>query len=437
MNTKTKPESNKKIIFYFQVHQPRRLRKFQFFDIGSHDDYFDDRLNEKIINRIAKNCYLPTNDLLLKMISENPEIRISFSISGIALDQLATCCPEVIDSFRALADTGSVEFLAETNYHSLASLISEDEFHTQIIQHAEKIYHYFGVRTSVFRNTELIYNDTIGEQVARMGFNGVICEEVKNFNGNQYAVYAHPEDESFKILLRNNRLSDDIAFRFIQDKSQLTVDQYTSWLYNVPGENAVILLGLDYETFGEHRKKESGIGIFLENLIKQIAIDKQIKFAKPSSVLQLTDKPEKLSVKDFTSWADEQKDLSAWLGNDMQTEAFDGLKELESVVKKIEDPELINTWRSLQTSDHFYYMSTKALADGSVHSYFSPYSSPYEAFINYMNILNDFRVKVKKASAVAVQADPVIVQEYERRHAATPLWAVKLEADHKETFVSK
>jgi alpha-amylase len=273
--------------------------------------------------------------------------------------------------------------------------------------------------------------------VARMGFNGVICEEIKNFNGDQYAVYAHPEDESFKILLRNNRLSDDIAFRFIQDKSQLTVDQYTSWLYNVPGENAVILLGLDYETFGEHRKKESGIGIFLENLIKQIAIDKQIKFAKPSSVLEQTDKPEKLSVKDFSSWADEQKDLSAWLGNDMQTEAFDGLKELESVVKKIEDPELINTWRSLQTSDHFYYMSTKALADGSVHSYFSPYSSPYEAFINYMNILNDFRVKVKKASAVAVHADPVIVQEYERRHAATPLWAVKLEADHKETFVSK
>ncbi|HEY8935933.1 MAG TPA: glycoside hydrolase family 57 protein [Cyclobacteriaceae bacterium] len=435
MNAKTKPESNKKIIFYFQIHQPRRLRKFQFFDIGTHDDYFDDRSNEKIVNRIAKNCYLPTNDLLLKMISKNPEIKISFSISGVALDQFATYCPEVIDSFRALADTGSVEFLSETNYHSLACLISEDEFHTQILQHAEKIYRYFGVRTTAFRNTELIYNNAIGEQVARMGFNAIICDDV--INVNPYTIYEHPDDDSFKILLRNNRLSDDIAFRFIQDKTTLTVDQYTSWLYNVPGDNSVTLLGLDYETFGEHRKKDSGIGIFLENLIKRIIIDKRIKFAKPSSVLRQAVITEKLSVKDYISWADEQKDLSAWLGNDMQTEAFNGLKELESIVKKIEDPELANVWRNLQTSDHFYYMSTKTSADGSVHSYFSPYSSPYEAFINYMNILNDFRVKIKKASAASAQADPALVQEYERRHTATPLWAVKLEAEHKETFVSK
>lgn len=247
MTSTTVYNSDKSLLFYSQVHQPRRLKKFRFFDIGSHADYFDDRLNERILTRVSRECYLPANKILLELISQYPSVRICFSIPGVTLDQFERYAPEAIDSFKALADTGAMEFFSETDYHSLPSLISEEEFQTQIFQHAEKILHHFGLRTTVFRKTDLIYNDTIGSMISRLGFNGVVCESVDRIIDpkSTVAVYNHPEETNLKILLRNIRLSDDIMFRYGDRKSRLTVEEYLKRLYNAPESNKVILLGLN------------------------------------------------------------------------------------------------------------------------------------------------------------------------------------------------
>jgi alpha-amylase len=399
--------AEKHLVLYFQVHQPLRLRRFKFFDIGSGSSYFDDSLNQEILERIARECYLPANVLLLKLIRKNPRVRVAFSISGITLDQLEEYTPEVLDSFRALAETGCVEFLAETQYHSLACMIPGQEFEEQILEHSEKLYQFLGVRPKVFRNTELIYNDEIGKRVANLGFNGIFCDGVEKILGYQspHHLYEHPDEKSLKILLRNYRLSDDIAFRFRQGGEALTVEKYLSWLNGIPAEQSLVNVAMDYETFGEHQKKSSGIFLFLEELITRVSRQKKWRMATPSEAIGMEQAKRQLSVPVHVSWADRERDLSAWLGNPIQQDAFDTLAGLEAKIKRTNDPIFLKCWRLLQTSDHFYYMSTKKDDDGNVHSYFSPYPSPYEAFINYMNVVSDFTMLVNRKTAQEKKED--------------------------------
>lgn len=428
VSTQTKPEHA--LMMYFQVHQPQRLASFNFFAIGSGQEYFNHSFNEDIIKRVAENCYLPTNNLLLKLIKKYPDVRFAFSIPGTTLDLLNRVAPKALDSFRELAKTGAVEFLGETNYHSLASMLGGTEFEEQVLEHSEKLLHYLGVRPSVFRNTELIYNDEIGNRISYMGFQGIISDGIDRVleGRSQHHIYTHPEHADFKILLRNYNLSDDIAFRFVQHGKPLDVDQYLSWLKAIPSDEPLINLAMDYETFGEHQRHETGILNFLENFISKIAKQKRIKMVTPSEAIRTIPAAEALPIPQFISWADQERDLSAWLGNDMQRDAFDNVTKLESDLKKLGDPGLLETWRHLLTSDHFYYMSTKKAGDGTVHSYFSHYPSPYEAFINYMNILSDFTLRVKEAckkNAGGVRKGAEY--EYERQHLAVPAWAHKLE----------
>ena len=382
------------------MHQPRRLGQFSFFDIGAGRDYYDDGANQLIMRRVAKDCYLPANLLLLKLIRKHPGIRITFSISGTALKQMEVFAPAALESFKMLAATGVVEFLSETYYHSLSSLFSEDEFQAQVKKHDDKVKHLFGVNPSVFRNTELIYNDEIGSIVHQLGFTGVITDGIEKALGERSPnhLYQHP-DHATRIFLRNYRLSDDLAFRFM-DKDwtewPLTAAKYLTWLEGLSGTDEMITLGMDYETFGEHIKKDTGIFQFLETLLTCLAKHKKIKMINPSQAIKVLQPADILQVKEGISWADESRDLSAWLGNDMQQDAFESLKKLEGPIKNIDNPFLLNTWRYLQTSDHFYYMSTKTGNDGGVHNYFSPYASPYAAFINYMNVLTDFSLQVEK-----------------------------------------
>lgn len=395
MNSSVKPNATHSLVLYFQVHQPRRLRPFQFFDIGSGAEYFDDELNEQILSRITRECYIPTNKLLLNLIRKHPGLRITFSISGTTIEQFEQFAPEVLLSFRDLAETGAVEFLAETYYHSLSCLFPGIEFELQAMRHVQKLKEHFKVEPQVFRNTELIYNNDIGTRVCALGFKGIITDGIERilFNRTPHHLYSHPSDEDLKIFLRNYRLSDDIAFRF--SSGDVTVEKYMSWLSQMPDDERLVNLALDYETFGEHKKSNTGIFKFLEELLVAIANHPRYSMLTPSEGIELLNTHSQLFVPNYISWADSERDLSAWLGNDMQRDAFDSVKKLEKNLEIINDPDLMQTWRHLQTSDHFYYMATKKEDDGGVHAYFSPYCSPYEAFINYMNVLSDFSLKIK------------------------------------------
>lgn len=384
------------------MHQPKRLRTLRFFDIGANGGYFDDDLNRQIIKRVAQKCYLPANALFLKLIKENPMLKVAFSISGITIDQLEAYAPEVLDSFRQLAETGSVEFLTETYYHSLACMMPGNEFELQVEKHQKKILHHFGTASTVFRNTELIYSEDIAKRVHALGFKGLFIDGIDRLLANQSPnhLYEDAVVNDLKLLLRNYRLSDDISFRFTHFPKPLTAGRYINWLRELPADDKHINLAMDYETFGEHHKKETGIFDFLESLLEDLARDDNFRFITPSEAVASLAAAGRLAVPGYISWADKERDLSAWLGNDMQRDAFDSLTRLEADVKSLLDRSILRDWRSLQTSDHFYYMATKNGSDGDVHTYFSPYLSPYEAFINYMNVLADFslRIKARRAS---------------------------------------
>ncbi|HTH57727.1 MAG TPA: glycoside hydrolase family 57 protein [Cyclobacteriaceae bacterium] len=387
---------------YFQVHQPRRLRGLSFFDIGKNETYFDDALNERIICEVARRCYWPANLLLLKLIQRYPQVRITFSISGSALEQLEKFCPAVLESFRMLASTKSVEFLGETYYHSLCSLVDPLEFADQVTKHSDAIERLFGVKPTVFRNTELIYSDHLGELVQQLGFKGVYLDGIQKIlrQRSPNRLYAHPYAGDLKLLLRNYRLSDDIAFRFSDmswEEHPLTVSKFLYWIEQYPSHDQLINLGMDYETFGEHQKSETGVLRFLDDLLTAIARHKKIEMVTASEAIQRLATEECISVPTHISWADRERNLSAWLGNDMQRDAFRSMNKLKKDVIDTGRPSLLNTWRHLQTSDHFYYMSTKKHDDGKVHEYFSHYSSPYEAFMNYMNAIADLEHKILKA----------------------------------------
>ncbi|MCG8319630.1 MAG: glycoside hydrolase family 57 protein [Cytophagales bacterium] len=392
----------KKFCLYFQVHQPFRLRGYHFFNIARHHDYFDDPLNKRLLKKVAENCYLPANKLFLNLFKRyHGRFKIALSISGTALDQFELYAPEVIGSFQELVSTGSVELLAETDMHSLASLVSPQTFKAQVNQHMEKIGYYFHQSPAVFRNTELIYANHIGKMLAGMGFRGTVAEGVSQLleNRSPNHVYTSADRKPFKLLLRNFPLSDDISFRFSDrawDHWPLTVDKFLNRIDNMDPSHEIINLFMDYETLGEHQKKESGIFDFIRNLPEHVFKSGVHEFCTPAKAMEEIAPAGQIDVPEPASWADSEKDLSAWLGNDMQKEAFENLYALEASITQIDDASIINDWRYLQTSDHFYYMSTKLHSDGEVHNYFNPYRSPYEAFINYMNVVNDLTIRISK-----------------------------------------
>ncbi len=388
------------ICFYFQVHQPFRLRTYRFFDIGKDHNYFDEFQNRYIARRVADKCYLPTNQVMLDLIKEyGSGFKISYSISGTALDQFELYTPDVIESFRRLAETGCVEFLAETYTHSLSALKSKEEFTTQVEAQRNKIESLFGIRPRTFRNTELIYSDHIGEMVADMGFETMLTEGAKHVLGwkSPNYMYRNAINPKLKLLLKNFQLSDDIAFRFSQrswESWPLTTEKFVDWLNNIDQNQEVVNLFMDYETFGEHQWSETGIFDFLRALPGRVFSHSNYSFNTPSELTDRMQPVAAIHVPHPISWADEERDLTAWLGNDLQDEAFDSIYAIEHKVKSTQNFDLIKEWRYLQTSDHFYYMCTKWFSDGDVHKYFNPYGSPYEAFINYMNVLSDFTIRL-------------------------------------------
>ena len=398
--------ATKSICLYFQVHQPTRLRLYRFFDIGKDSHYYDDFANRTILRRVAQKCYLPMNRLMLELIDKNKgKFKIAYSISGSALEQFQRFCPEVIASFKALADTGKVEFLAETYYHSLASLASESEFRVQVEKHAAKIEELFGVKPTAFRNTELIYSNGIGEMVYDMGYKTMLTEGARHIMGWQSPnyVYTGETQPKLKLLLRNYTLSDDIAFRFVQNK--VTAEQYVGWMKENAKEGDIVNLFMDYETFGEHQGAESGIFEFMKALPAAVLKDGTFNFVTPSEATKKYKAVSDIAVEDPISWADEERDLTAWLGNELQNEAFKKVYAMTEKLSIVNDPELWEDFGHLQESDHFYYMCTKFFSDGEVHKYFNPYDTPYEAFINYMNVISDFQIRLdEKRAALDVKA---------------------------------
>ena len=397
----------KSICLYFQVHQPNRLRLYRFFDIGKDSHYYDDFANRTILRRVAQKCYLPMNALLLELIEANKgAFKVAFSISGSVLEQFDRYAPEVIESFRKLAQTGSVEFLSETYYHSLASLASPIEFKNQVLKHKAAIEHYFGVTPKAFRNTELIYSDAIGEMVYDMGFKTMLTEGAKHVLGwkSPNFVYSCAQAKNLKLLLKNSSLSDDIAFRF-SDRGwsdwPLTGEKYLSWIKAAAQNDEIVNLFMDYETFGEHQKAASGIFDFMKFFPEVVLKDGEFEFVTPTQAAKKHRPVAELDVMDPISWADEERDVTAWLGNELQNDAFNKLNDQAEKLALLNDEALWSDYGHLQESDHFYYMCTKFFSDGAVHKYFNPYDTPYEAFINYMNVLSDFILRVDDAISVS------------------------------------
>ena len=400
----------KTVCLYFQVHQPLRLKTYRFFNMGKDHNYLDVSANRSIMQRVAAECYLPMNNLLLRLIRENEgAFKVTFSISGLAIEQFRSYTPEVLDSFRELAATGCVEFLAESYSHSLSSLISPEEFKGEVDAHVALMKEEFGYTPTSFRNTELIYSDQIGEQVAAMGFKAMLAEGARHILGwkSPNFVYANSIDSKLRILLRNYKLSDDIAFRFSNQgwgEWPLTADKYAGWIADDNTTGEVVNLFMDYETFGEHQKASCGIFDFVAALPKAMLSTGKLQFATVTETAANNQPTGVLYCTHAMSWADEERDVTAWLGNELQNEAFGKLYGLQEKVHALNSPDFNYVWNFMKASDHFYYMATKWFSDGDVHSYFNPYDSAYNAFINYMNVLSDFANELD--IALAEQAAP-------------------------------
>ena len=390
----------KTVCLYFQVHQPWRLKTYRFFNMGNDHNYLDDFTNRAIMQKVARQCYLPMNALLQSLIEQhNGALRVTFSITGSAVEQFKAYAPEVLDSFKRLAETGCVEFLGEPYSHSLSSLASLDEFKAEVKLHTAMLKEEFGVKPTAFRNTELIYSDDIAKAVEDMGFKTMLAEGAKHILGwkSPNFVYTDAVDNKLRLLLRNYKLSDDIAFRFSNegwDEWPLTADKFASWVAQENGE--VVNLFMDYETFGEHQNASTGIFDFMKALPAALLATGEVEFATVSEASKRLQPVAVLHCPHAMSWADEERDVTAWLGNDLQNEAFAKLYALAPKVRKAKNKDFEYVWHFMQNSDHFYYMATKWFSDGDVHSYFNPYGSAYEAFINYMNVLADFEIELNK-----------------------------------------
>ncbi len=390
------------VVLYLHVHQPYRVRQYSVFDTGAKHDYFDEpvytteRNNENILRKVADKSYRPMNALLEKLLAEHPEFKVSLSITGTFIEQAEKWAPDVIESFKRLVDTGRVEIVSETYYHSLAFFYSRSEFEHQVEIHRQKVRDLFGVETSVFRNTELAYNDQLAQWADDYGFKGILAEGWDPILGwrspnYQYRPYG---TKNIGLLLKNYRLSDDLAFRFSNKgwaEWPLTVDKYDHWVNESANAGPLINLFMDYETFGEHQWEDTGIFGFFDEFVERWLKNPNNTFYTASEALDATQPADVVSMPHTVTWADAERDLTAWLGNDMQQEALQYLYALEHDVMRSGDMQLISDWRNLQTSDHVYYMCTKWFTDGDVHAYFSPYESPYDAFLYYINAIRDMR----------------------------------------------
>jgi len=390
------------ICLYFEVHQPMRLNHFTVFKIGAnHDqssDYFNHKLNQEIFEKVAKKCYIPTNKILLELINKyDGKFRVSFSLTGTFIEYCERYMPSVLNSFKDLFATGAVDLIEETYYHSLSSMYDDlDEFEKQVNMHREKIKTIFDYKPKIFRNTETIYDNRIARKITELGYKGIITEGADKILGGRSPNYLYkPVNADLKVLLRNYKLSDDVGFRFsTQSWSEfpLTADKFAKWISGCEGD--IVNLFLDYETFGEHQWIETGIFEFLKHLPGEVLKHNHLDFVTVSEAAERYKSVGEIDVPWAISWADEDRNVSTWLGNDMQIACFNELKNIGRKLKVKGNESLLKTWRSLQTSDHLYYCSTKGLADGDVHAYFSPYDNPYEGFMNYMNILQDLKQRV-------------------------------------------
>lgn len=390
------------ICFYFEVHQPMRLNRFSVFNIGEKNDsfstYFNHKLNQQIFEKVAKKSYLPTNNLLLDLIHDfDGKFRISFSLTGTFVEYCERFVPTVLDSFKELFKTGAVDLIEETYFHSLSALFDNlDEFEEQVKMHRQMINRVFGYQPKVFRNTEAIYDNRIAKKIEELGYKGIITEGTEKILGWRSPNFMYkPVNTNLKVFLRHYKLSDDVGFRFSAHGwpgFPLTAHKYAHWLSCCEGD--IINLFIDYETFGEHQWTETGIFDFIRHLPGEVLRYKNLDFVTVSEAVERYEPVGEIDVPWAISWADEDRDVSTWLGNDMQIACFNELKDIGQRIKERGDKDLLYVWRLLQTSDHFYYVSTKGFEDGNVHAYFSPYDAPYEGFINYMNILQDLKQKV-------------------------------------------
>lgn len=391
------------ICFYFQVHQPERLARLSYFDLYHKKSLFDDTLNKAVMEKVAVKCYLPMNRLLCELIHRyGNAFKVSFSISGIFLEQAQKYTPEVIESFQKLAETGSVEFIAETYYHSLASVFSKEEFKAQVKLQTQIINKLFDYTPRVFRNTELIYRNDIAEIAANMGFKGMLLEGIDKMLDwrSPYFVYHAKGLPEFSLLLKSYQLSDDIAYRFSDKNWQnypLFADTYTHWLKRIPEDSHCINLFMDYETFGEHHWHDSGIFKFFTALPKYVLESPRFTFNTVSETIDTFSPADVIDAPDYISWADSERDLSAWLGNPIQNSLFKAVNRLEHEVKSCRDPDLLHIWRKLTTSDHYYYLCLKGSNDGNVHDYFSPFESPNSAFNHAINALKELKHRITLA----------------------------------------
>ncbi len=391
------------ICFYFEVHQPFRLNHFSVFNIGNtkdvHSTYFNDHLNQKIFEKVANKCYLPTNNLLLDLIRQyDGKFRISYSLTGTFIEYCENYLPELIDSFKELFKTGAVDLIEETYFHSLSGLYDElDEFEDQVKMHRQMVRRIFNYKPKVFRNTEAIYDNRIARKISDLGYKGIITEGAERILGWRSPNFVYkPTNANIKVLLRNYKLSDDVGFRFSARNwpgFPLTADKYANWMSNSFGD--VINLFMDYETFGEHQWVETGIFEFLRHLPGEVLRHENLDFATVSEAIERYNPVGEIDAPWAISWADEDRNVSTWLGNNMQIACFNELKDIGRKLKRKGDRDLLYIWRLLQTSDHLYYISTKGFEDGNVHAYFSPYDIPYDGFINYMNILQDLKEKAE------------------------------------------
>lgn len=397
------------VCMYFQVHQPFRVRKYSIFDIGNNSNYFDAPDNSKMNNevvfrKVANKCYLPVNKVLLSLIKKDPRFRISYSFSGVFLEQAEKYMPEVLKSFQELVKTGNVEILDETYHHSLAFIFSKDEFREQVRKHREKIQKLFGVSPRVFRNTELIYSNEIAHEAEAMGYKGILAEGWDHVLGWRSPNFLYRPAGAKKIvtLLKNYRLSDDVAFRFSEKSWKewpLDAGKFGKWVSAVNGNGHVVNLFMDYETFGEHQWESTGIFEFLRHMPGEILKHPDNNFKTPSEVIEMYQPSGEIDVPYYLSWADVERDISAWVGNAMQQSALKEIFGLRNAVLETGNEKLIEDWRKMTTSDHFYYMCTKWFSDGDVHKYFNAYETPYDAFISYMNALQDLKLRLEKTKS--------------------------------------
>ena len=392
------------VCLYFQMHQPMRLRRYSVFDTDA--DYFDHDLNAQVLAKVVEKCYLPGTTQLLEMIKRHEgKFRLSFCVTGVLIEQLRAGAPKVLDNLVKLAETGCVEFLNETYYHSMAFLYSRDEFRQQLQLHADLMEDLFGRRPTIFRNTELIYNNDLAFYIDSLDqYKGILAEGSDPILSGRSAnlTYRPPHTENISLLLRNYRLSDDIAFRFGNrswSEWPLTGEKFAQWVQRIDAvDGKVCNIFADFETFGEHQWAETGIFEFLKAMPKAVLADSKGSFATVSEALAANPPADEFDAPHMISWADTERDLSAWLGNAMQSNALHELYKLEGPIKRGGDEKLLRDWRRLTISDHVYYMCTKYFADGDVHTYFSPYESPYDSYINFMNVLDNLRTRVGAVS---------------------------------------